>query len=231
MARLARLTVPGQAHYVIQRGNDRQVIVRSDDDRRQLLALFAEYAARGRVAIHSYVLMDNHFHLLATPPDAHALSTLMQAVGRRYVQSFNRGNGRTGALWEGRFRASPVQAEIHVLACMLFIDLDPVRAGLVARAVDYRWSSHGHYVGLQLDSLVTPHPCYWQLGNTPFAREACYAERVARGISADQQGQIAETVLKGWALGEASFLNGLQMLAPRRVIRGRPGRPPSVRPA
>src|SRR4051794_22312806 len=106
MARLARLTLPGYPHHVIQRGNNRQLIFASDDDRRQLLQLLEVHAKELGVAVHSYVLMDNHFHLLATPKDAVGLPKLMQAVGRRYVRTFNDTYGRTGTLWEGRYKST-----------------------------------------------------------------------------------------------------------------------------
>jgi hypothetical protein len=99
------------------------------------------------VAIHAYVLMSNHFHLLATPQTADGLPMMMQAVGRSYVRAFNNAQGRTGTLWEGRYRSTLIQTERYLLACMAYIDLNPVRAGLVAQAADYPWSSHGHYIG------------------------------------------------------------------------------------
>lgn len=225
MARLPRLVVPGFPHHLIQRGNNRQPIFRDDQDRERLLALLGEYAERYRVAIHSYVLMDNHLHVLATPTDAEGLPRLMQAVGRRYVQAFNARHHRSGTLFEGRYRASPVQTEPYLLACMVYLDLNPIRAGIVTRPADYRWGSHGHYVGLRSDRLITPHPVYWQLGNTPFAREASYAELVGRGISAEQCKALGDSASKGWALGEPGFLSELQAHAGRRVSPRRAGRP------
>ena len=127
--------------------------------------------------------MDNHFHLLATPSTSEGLPQWMQAVGRRYVRYFNDRHGRTGTLWEGRYRSTLIQTDRYLLACMAYIDLNPVRAGMVADARDYPWSSHGHYAGLRHDRLITPHPLYWTLGNTPFAREAAYAELVRAGVA------------------------------------------------
>jgi putative transposase len=146
-------------------------------------------------------------------------------VGRRYVQTFNHVHQRTGTLWEGRFRANPIQTERYLLACMAYIDLNPVRAGMVARAADYPWSSHGHYAGLRVDKLVKPHTLYWALGNTPFAREAAYAEMVNQGVTPQQQAALTESTLKGWALGEADFVANLQKKTERRVTRDAAGRP------
>lgn len=225
MARLPRLTVPGYAHHVIQRGNNRQRIFVDAADRTFMLALLAEYASTLKVAIHAYVLMDNHLHLLATPETAEGLPLLMQAVGRRYVRYFNDRHGRTGTLWEGRYRSTLVEADRYLMACMVYIDLNPVRAGLVANPADHPWSSHVHYIGLRTDRLVTPHPLWWTLGNTPFAREAAYAEMVHAGVGGSQQAAMTDATLRGWALGSDQFVADLQKLTDRRAAPRSPGRP------
>lgn len=226
MARLPRLSVPGYPHHVIQRGNNRQIIFLVDADRRRMLELLEENARRFEVAVHAYVLMDNHFHLLLTPQTAEGLPAMMQAVGRRYVRYFNDTHGRTGTLWEGRYKSTLIETERYLLVCMAYIDLNPVRAGLVAQARDYPWSSHGHYAGLRVDRLVTPHALYWGLGNTPFAREAAYAQLVQDGVPQDQRQALTDSVLRGWALGGSAFLAELQKRTPRRLSKASPGRPP-----
>jgi len=226
MARLPRLTVPGYPHHIIQRGNNRQAIFAGSADYEVLLSMLEEHAAKSEVAIHAYVLMSNHFHLLATPETAEGIPAMMQSVGRRYVRYFNQQQGRTGTLWEGRYKSTLIQAERYLLACMVYIDLNPVRAGLVRDPADYPWSSHGHYVGRRSDRLVTPHPLYWELGNTPFARDAAYAELVRAGISAQQQSALTDSALRGWALGEADYVADLQRRTARRVSKTRVGRPP-----
>eukprot|EP01136_Pigoraptor_vietnamica_P000196 Opistho-1_new@25185 len=130
MARLPRLTVAGYPHHIIQRGNNRQDIVRSDADREFLLDLLGESARKHQVAMNAYVLMDNHFHLLLTPETAEGVPLMMQAVGRRYVRHFNDRYQRTGTLWEGRYRSTLIQTERYLLACMVYMDLNPVRAGM-----------------------------------------------------------------------------------------------------
>jgi putative transposase len=226
MARLPRLTLPGYPHHIIQRGNNRQTVFSSAADHQMLLGLLGESARKFGVALHAYVLMDNHFHLLATPSTADGLPQMMQAAGRRYVRYFNDSQGRFGTLWEGRYRATVVDAEPYLLPCMAYLDLNPVRAGLVAEAKDYPWSSHGHYAGLRVDSLLTPHPLVWALGNTPFAREAAYAELVRAGITLEQQDLLTRSALSGWALGGEDFLAELQKRTERRVTKNRAGRPP-----
>ena len=228
MARLPRLTLPGQPHHVIQRGNNRQPVFVDREDREMLLSLIAEHAARLQVAVHAYVLMDNHFHLLATPDTDTGVPQWMQAVGRRYVRYFNDRHGRSGTLWEGRYRSTLIQTDRYFLACMAYIDLNPVRAGMVADARDYPWSSHGHYAGLRTDPLITPHPLYWSLGNTPFAREAAYAELVRAGVSQADTQLLTDSTLRGWAAGDAGFVELLQTSTDRRLVKGRPGRRPRL---
>jgi putative transposase len=225
MARLPRLSLPGYPHHVIQRGNNRQAIFSSAADYQALLDLIEENAKKFGVALHAYVLMSNHFHLLVTPESIDSLPRMMQAVGRRYVRHFNDRQGRTGTLWEGRYRSTLIQTESYLLACMAYIDLNPVRAALVAQARDYPWSSHGHYAGLRSDRLVTPHPLFWTLGNTPFAREAAYAEMVHAGVPAGQQTALTQSALSGWALGDTDFIADLQKRTERRVSKTRVGRP------
>ncbi|MEJ8820691.1 transposase [Variovorax humicola] len=229
MARLPRLTLADQPHHVIQRGNNRQPIFIDSQDHERMLSLLGEHAPRFAVALHAYVLMGNHFHLLATPATVDGLPKLMQAVGRSYVRWFNDRHDRSGTLWEGRYRSTLIQADKYLLACMAYIDLNPVRAGIVREARDYPWSSHNHYAGLRTDRLVTPHPLYWALGNTPFAREAAYADLVRAGISPRDQILLTESTLQGWAAGDARFVEKLQAATPRRVAKAQAGRRPKTR--
>ena len=227
MARLPRLTLPGYPHHVIQRGNNRQAIFEKTADYQRLLDLLDDNARQFDVAIHAYVLMSNHFHLLVTPQSSDGLPQMMQAVGRRYVRYFNDSQQRTGTLWEGRYRSTLIQTDRYLLACMAYIDLNPVRAGMLAQAADYPWSSHGHYIGRHMDKLVTPHPLVWDLGNTPFAREAAYAELVQAGVNPVHQTALTQATLSGWALGEPDFVADLQKRTQRRVAKGQAGRPQS----
>ena len=229
MARLPRLTLPGFPHHVILRGNNRQAIFQATPDYQRLISLLAENAIKFGVEIHAYVLMSNHFHLLLTPQTADGLPQLMQAVGRSYVRYFNGIQQRTGTLWEGRYKSTVIQTERYLLACMAYIDLNPVRAGLVAQPGEYPWSSFGHYTGQRMDKFITPHPLVWELGNTPFAREAAYAELVQSGIGAGQQQALTDSALRGWALGEPDFVADLQKRTERRVSKSTAGRPVVVK--
>jgi putative transposase len=225
MARLPRLTVPGYPHHIIQRGNNRQPIFGGPADYELLLGLIDEHARAQRVALHAYVLMSNHFHLLATPETEEGIPQMMQAVGRRYVRNYNLRHGRTGTLWEGRYKSTLIQAERYLLACMVYIDLNPVRAGMVADPADYPWSSHLHYIGRRSDKLITPHPLYWELGNTPFSRDEAYAVLVRAGISQDAKQALTDATLHGWALGEPDYVADLQRRTGRRVAKTQAGRP------
>ena len=225
MARLARLAVAGLVHQVIQRGNNGQAIFIDRADREDYLRRLGEAAAANGVAIHAYALTDNEAILLATPTDASGLSRMMQSLGRRYVARFNRRHGRSGTLWEGRFRATVIEAERHLHACICFVELAPLRAGLVRQAQDHAWSSVRHHLGLASDPLLTDHPLYWAIGNTPFEREAAHRQLLERSLTAEQVLRIADATMKGWALGSDSFKATLEERTRRRVRPGLRGRP------
>ncbi len=225
MARLPRLTLAGYPHHIIQRGNNRQVVFANAGDFQTFLDLLVQQASTCRVAVHAYVLMDNHFHLLVTPQTDEGVPRMMQALGRAYVRYFNDTHQRSGTLWEGRYKSTVVQSERYLLACMAYMDLNPVRAGMVAHAHAYPWSSCCHYTGTRVDKIITAHPLWWQLGNTPFAREAAYAALVQAGIDDAQQKGLTDATLGGWALGDGEFVAKLQKNTQRRVSKGQAGRP------
>jgi putative transposase len=231
MARLPRLAIAHQAHHIIQRGNDRQPIFRDADDRLAFLGWLKEAARQYQVAIHAYVLMDNHIHLLATPADSDGMSRMMQRIGRFYVPYFNQKYGRVGTLWQGRYKASVVEAERYLIACSRYIELNPVRAGIVADVAVYPWSSYPHHVGVRVDPLVTDHPLYWALGNTPFERELAYKQLLEQVPDAGEVDAMTQSVLKGWALGSEQFKSRLEKQVSRRVQPAKRGRPPKRVPA
>ncbi|MDR0479878.1 MAG: transposase [Burkholderiaceae bacterium] len=225
MARLPRLTIPGYPHFVLLTGNDGRVVFADDQDRRAWLARLQAWLVPCRVRLHAYVLLPSQVRLLVTPEDADGLPRLIQAIGRDYVRYFNRRHGRSGTLWEGRYRAAVLQPERHLLTCMALMDARPVADGLAARAADYLWSSHAHYAGLRTDPMLTPPPAYWALGNTPFAREAAYTAQVETGVPDEHAIAIERAGRGGWALGDAAFLAPLHEQVKRRVSPARAGRP------
>lgn len=229
MARLPRLSIPGLPHHVLQRGNNRQAVFLDDADRSRYLTLLGEAAGRFKVAVHAYVLLDNHVHLLLTPTDANGLAQTLQTLGRGYVRYFNDRHGRSGTLWEGRYRSAPLDLP-HLLPCLVWLDTHPMRAGLVSEPAAYGWSSHGHYIGQRVDRLISPPDAYWALGNTPFAREAAYADLVHAGLGAPVLGALARFAQGGWPLGDANFAAEVGQMGGRRTVQGRAGRPRKVSP-
>jgi len=225
MSRLPRLTAPGLPHHLIQRGNNRQTIFVDEFDCALFLRELAELAGVHGLAIHAYVLMPNHVHLLATPVQHETLGRLMQALGRRYVRRFNDRHRRTGTLWEGRYRSAVVETDRYLLACMRYIDLNPVRAGLVSEPSTYRWSSHAHHIGLRVDPLVSEHAVYWALGNTPFERQVAYRRLFEQGQPPGEIDDIRYATQHGWALGQRAFVESLAQEAGRRAAPAHAGRP------
>ncbi|WP_370681088.1 transposase [Comamonas sp. GB3 AK4-5] len=225
MARLPRLTLPGMAHYVIQRGNNQQPIFRDAQDYAVLKDLLREMARRFQVEVHAYVLLSTQFHVLATPETEEGLPQFMQSVGRSYVRYFNNRHGRSGTLWEGRYRSTVLEAPGYLLPSMVLLELQPVVEGLAVLPQDYAWSSCAHNAGLKQDSLVRSHTQYWALANTPFAREAAYQRVLEQGVGSMVAEEILEAASKGWALGSPDFVARLQQDTARRLTRRRPGRP------
>jgi putative transposase len=172
--------------------------------------------------------MPNHVHLLVTPPDAVAVGHAMQAIGRRYVRWFNDRHARTGALFEGRYRSTVVEADRYLLACMRYIELNPVRAGIVQRPEQFPWSSYRHHVGLVADPDIADHPLYWSLGNTPFERQAAYMRLFEQEAGAGELDRIRAATHGGWALGERGFATEIAKRTKRRPLREEPAGPGPV---
>lgn len=231
MARLARLSIAGCVHHVVQRAVDRREIFREEADFRRMLADLGESCRRHGVALHAYVLMPDHFHLLATPSQAESLSRVMQGVGRRYVRWFNERRGRSGTLWEGRFRSTVLDPATVLLDCMRLIELHPARSGLLEDAAAYPWSSLGHHLGRRVDPLITDPAAYWALGNTPFERQAAYARLCASPLDAAVAERILAATQRGWPLGPEEFIRRLQESTARPLQKRPVGRPRRTAPA
>lgn len=231
MARLPRLVLANHPHHVIQTGNDSQLIFREAEDYRQFLVWLKDSAKEFKVAVHAYVLMPNHLHLLASPSTAEGLAQMMQRVGRYYVPWFNAKYKRSGGLFQGRFKTSLIDAQRYFMACSRYIEANPVRSQLVSDPRDYPWSSFAHHAGLKPDPVIVDHALYWALGNTPFQREAAYIELSGPALSAAEMATIDAAVLKGWPLGSDAFKAELQQRAKRQVLPAKRGRPFKVKPA
>ncbi len=217
MARIARLIVPKQVHHVIQRGNNRQAIFFDEEDFEFYLELLREQAALFQCLIHAYVLMTNHVHLLVTPLTSDGVSLLMQFIGRRYVRYINKKYGRSGTLWEGRFRASLVDSEAYLFVCMRYIELNPVRARMVRRPESYAWSSHQAHIGAVIDSILTPHELYTGLGRSIAKRQKAYKALFSQAVPQDDLNQLRNAVKGGWVTGSDDFKKKMSKKLAARV--------------
>jgi putative transposase len=225
VARLPRLSVPGYPHLLVQRSVAGQPAFLADTDYQFMLSELRSLSRRHEVAIHAYALMPDQFHLLATPSDARSLSLAMQALGRRYVRDFNRRHGRSGTLWQARFRCTVIDPEEFMLPCSLFVELGPTRTQRTTDAQSYPWSSLAHHLGLQVDPVISEHAEVWKLGNTPFERQAQYRRLADAGLSEADSAKIHNAVEHGWALGNGSFLQELSLKTERRLTPLPVGRP------
>jgi putative transposase len=229
MARLPRLALAGHLHHLVLRGNAGQALFVDDEDRQRCLQMLREALRLHGVALHGYVLLEDSLQLLLTPDTDAGLSAAMQALGRRYVAAFNRRHGRSGTLWEGRYRATVAQPQRHFIPLLTLLEWQPQRLGLAASALEWPWSSAAHHLGRRRDPLVTDHPLFWATGNTPFERELAHRARLEAGLPEAQARSLMDATLKGWALGDAAFLAALAARTERPVqprARGRPRKTP-----
>ena len=217
MARLPRYGVAGQPQHVIQRGNNRSPIFFAPGDYEFFLECLSDGCAQYSCAIHAYVLMTNHVHLLVTPKSADGISRLMQSVGRRYVQFVNYTYRRSGTLWEGRYKAVPMDSEGYLMTCYRYIEANPVRAGMVTHPGGYRWSSYPHNADGKPDALIHAHAVYRELGADDKARCAVYRKLFREEIGDADLTAIRESVNKGWLLGSERFAGKIAAVTQRRV--------------
>lgn len=205
MARLRRLYLPGCAQHVIQRGNNRDACFYEEADYKAYLSYLKDAAEKYQVAIHAFVLMTNHVHLLLTPIDEQGVSRMMQALGRKYVQFFNYTHSRTGTLWEGRYKSTIVDADNYLLTVYRYIELNPVRANMVEHAANYPWSSYQANAMGKAIKLITPHPLYSGLGNTVEVRQAAYQALFNAAMPERDVAAIRLATNKAWVLGDERF--------------------------
>lgn len=227
MARLPRYFVQGIPLHIILRGNNRESIFGSDEDRRFFKDALLDAAQRHGLTVHAYVFMTNHIHVLASPATAQSVPKTLQSVGRRYVQYFNFRYQRTGTLWEGRYRATVVEAETYLFECMRYIELNPVRAGMVKHPREYAWSSYRANAEGRADELVHPHRLYRRLATDEDERRIAYRALVKAPMDAATLGAIRDCTNKGWALGGSRFQEKIERLSERRtrpLPKGRPKR-------
>jgi putative transposase len=225
MARRPRITLPGVPLHLVQRGNNHQPCLFADEDYLAYLGWLEEYAKQSDCAIHAYVLMTNHVHLLLTPQTSSGAGELMKRLGQRYVQYINRTYRRSGTLWEGRFRSCLTQEEDYVLGCYRYIELNPVRAGMVEHPGEYRWSSYRANAQGESSTLLTHHACYAVLDRDDRARQVAYRELFRYQLDPGMIDKIRAATNGNYALGSWHFQAQVAAMLGRRVTPGKSGRP------
>ncbi|RZA28871.1 MAG: transposase [Proteobacteria bacterium] len=225
MPRQPRLDVANIPQHVVQRGNDRQPCFFNEGDYVRYLLELREICLKEQCQVHAYVLMTNHAHLLITPQEAGRVAKLMQNLGRRYVGYINDRYRRTGTLWEGRYKSSLVDCDRHLLQCYRYIELNPVRAGMVEHPGDYPWSSYGYNAQGSTSPLVHPHPFYQSLGVTDAVRQERYRQWVMEAVEASETDAIRLNLQRQHALGSDRFRMTIEKQLARRAGPAKIGRP------
>lgn len=215
MPRMGRVVLANYPHHVVQRGHNRQVVFASEEDFSYYLDTLAEFKEDFRVKVYGFCLMTNHVHLLLQPSEEVAgLGRLMKRL-----------EGRSGTLWESRYRSSVVDSDEYLLACKRYIELNPVRAGMVDDAGEYPWSSYGHYVGTTVLDWMDEDPCYHALDESREGRQAAYRDFVGQGVPAKQGALISQAVQRGQLTGGARFAEQIEGIIGARIENRGPGRP------
>lgn len=225
MARKQRISIPGVPEHIIQRGNNRQAIFASEQDMQAYINWLKTYSKKFKVAIHAWVLMTNHVHLLCTSHQDQGISKMMQSVGRMYVAYFNREYKRTGTLWEGRFKSCLIQDEHYLLEVYRYIELNPVRASMVQDPAEYTWSSYQCNALGKVSDLHTPHPLYLSLGLSVAERQKSYQSLFKHHVDGHLLTDIRQAAQKGLALGSDDFKRKVESLTGQKQSQGKRGRP------
>jgi len=217
MPRHGRFVVVGHPQHIISRGNNRQAIFCCNKDYSFYLEKLKAGCEKYGAELHSYVLMTNHVHLMMTPLNEDSISKLMQMQGRYYVQYFNYTYKRTGTLFEGRYKATLIDTERYLLACMRYIELNPVRANMVKGPSDYPWSSYHFNAAGDRNDLLTPHSEYLSLGLTKEERLSAYRDLFRVHLCEREVAEIRESTNKGWVLGSERFKDMIEEQLSRKL--------------
>lgn len=225
MSRKPRFVLPGVPQHVIQRGHNRERCFFANDDYHRYLQDLREATIKNGLQLHAYVLMTNHVHLLATPSRTFSVMHTMQDLGRKYVRYINRTYKRSGGLWEGRYKASLVDSEAYLLTCMRYIEMNPVRAGMVSHPGEYGWSSYGANANGKPNNMLTHHPLYLALGDDAAIREHAYRELFRSSLDKDDLHAVRAAVNQELVLGREDFKDKIEAMLQRQARPGVPGRP------
>ncbi|RLA50758.1 MAG: transposase [Gammaproteobacteria bacterium] len=225
MPRKPRFNLVGIPQHVIQRGNNREPCFYAEEDYRRYLNDLQVSAKKFNCRIHAYVLMTNHVHLLITPMTKYGISQMMQALGRRYVYYINKTYKRTGTLWEGRYKSSLIDSDCYLFICMRYIELNPIRAGMVNYPGEYKWSSYRANAQGDVDFLLDAHPVYLELGTTCIERQEAYRDLFRHYVDNDTLHEIRQSLNHELVLGRSYFKDKIEEVTKRKTRLGMPGRP------
>jgi len=228
MPRKPRFYIRDIPVHAVQRGNNKSPIFFAAEDYITYLDLLTEGAEQYGCQIHAYVLMTNHVHILMTPADETSIGLTIQHVGRRYVPYFNHSYGRTGTLWEGRYKASVIDSDQYLLTCMRYIELNPIRAAMVKHQSDYRWSSFGFNGYGRNNSVITPHPLYLSLARVGKARRQAYRNLFKSNVDTNELNDIRAAWQTGTPLGNDRFRQKIEKKLKLKVGFDRQGRPKRI---
>lgn len=225
MARRSRLLLSGTPLHIIQRGNNRSVCFYSEDDYVFYINLLQDLAETYDCKVHAWCLMTNHVHLLLTPGASLSAGLFMKGLGQRYVQYINRTYQRTGTVWEGRYRSCLVQQESYLMACYRYIEMNPVRAGMVDHPAEYRWTSYRTNAQLEPSELITPHDCYIEFGSNTSERDEVYRRLFKSELQQELIDQIRGATNGNYVFGTAKFASQIAQTLGKRTVRALAGRP------
>lgn len=226
MPRNARIIIDNYPHHIIQRGHNRQMVFASDDDCLYYLDNLQEWKDKLGCRVYAFCLMTNHIHLILDPGGhAQNLSLLMKRVGGRQTRYVNKTKKRSGTLWEGRFKSSPISTDDYLLACCRYIELNPVRAGIARGPEEYQWSSYRAKVGLTTQPWLDFDPCYLSLASTAKKRQKEYRSFVEETIAAGEMTQIRNAIQRGQLTGNDAFIEEIEAKLGKRIEFRGPGRP------
>lgn len=226
MPRKARVLVPNCPHHIVQRGHNRKAVFLIDQDYEYYLENLKEWKQELGIKLYAWCLMTNHIHLIVEPAaDAMTLSVLMKRVNGRQSAYVNKLEGRSGALWEGRYKASPIQSNSYLLSCIRYVELNPVRAGMVHRAEDYRWSSYRERIFGEGKAMLDEDACYKGLGSTVEKRKDAYKAFLEGDISPLEKQFIEESVNRNQLTGNQRFVDEIEERIGMRIERRGRGRP------
>lgn len=226
MPRRRRIATACYPHHIVQRGHNRKAVFITNDDRLAYLATLNEFRQELSLQVYGYCLMTNHVHLIVNPGnDAARLSLLMKRLAGRHTRRINRLERRTGTSWEGRFKCSPIESDNYLLACARYVDLNPVRARLVERPEDYRWSSYRAKVGLSDCPWLDLDPCFLALASTSKQRQRRYRDFVERGVPQEQLEFLRAAIQRNQLTGSDTFILEIEQRIGARVLHRAPGRP------